>query len=55
MDIKELLRAAPSECFADHMTTDLVTLTAENTIKEAAILFARYSFRAILIVDERNA
>jgi len=55
MDIKELLRADPSERLADQMTTNLVTLTAKSTIKEAAKLFARYSFRAIPIVDEREA
>ena len=40
MDIKDLLRAAPSERLADKMRTNLVTLTAESTIKEAAKLFA---------------
>jgi magnesium transporter len=55
MDIKELLRADPSERLAEQMTTNLVTLTAENTIKEAAKLFARYSFRAIPVVDDREA
>ncbi len=54
IDIKQLLHADPSERLADHMTTNLVTLTTENTIKDAAKLFARYSFRAIPIVDERG-
>jgi magnesium transporter len=55
MDIKEILRADPSERLADKMMTNLVTLTMESTIKEATKLFARYSFRAIPIVDERGA
>ena len=55
MDIRELLRAAPSECLADPMTTNLVTLMAESTIKEASRLFAHYSFCTIRIVDERDA
>jgi len=55
IDVKELLRADPSERLADHMTTNVVTLTTESTIKEAAKLFARYSFRAIPVVDEREA
>jgi CBS domain-containing protein len=37
------------------MTTNVVTLTTESTIKEASKLFARYSFRAIPIVDEKDA
>jgi Mg/Co/Ni transporter MgtE len=36
MDVTELLRAAPSECLADQMTTNLVTLTGKSTIKEVA-------------------
>ena len=55
MDIKELLRADPSERMADQMTTNLVMLTAESTIKEATKLFARYSFRAIPVVDDKEA
>lgn len=55
MDIKELLRADPSERLADQMTTNLVTLNASSTIKDASKLFARYSFRAIPIIDEQEA
>jgi magnesium transporter len=55
IDIKELLRADPSERLADRMTTNLVTLTTDSTIKDASKLFARYSFRAIPIVDDQDA
>ena len=55
IDVKELLRADPSERLADHMTTNVVTLTTESTIKDAAKLFARYNFRAIPVVDDREA
>jgi magnesium transporter len=55
MDIKDLLRADPSERLADRMRTNVVTLKAESTIKEAAKLFARYSFHAIPVVDDREA
>jgi Mg/Co/Ni transporter MgtE len=37
------------------MTTNLMTLTVESTIKEAARLFARYRFCAVPSVDEWNA
>lgn len=55
MDIKELLRADPSERLADQMNTNLVTLMADSTIKDASKLFSRYSFRAIPIVDGNEA
>ena len=55
MDIKGLLRADPSERLGDQMNTNVVTLTPESTIKEAAKIFARYSFRAIPVVDDREA
>jgi len=55
IDIKGLLRAEPSDRLADQMNTNVVTLTTESTIKEAAKLFARYSFRALPVVDDREA
>jgi magnesium transporter len=55
MDIKDLLRADPLGRLADQMRTKVVTLKAESTIKEAAKLFARYSFHAIPVVDDREA
>jgi magnesium transporter len=55
MDIKDLLRADPLGRLADQMRTNVVTLKAESTIKEAAKLFARYSFHAIPVVDDREA
>jgi Mg/Co/Ni transporter MgtE len=54
IDIKELLRADPSERLADQMTTNLVTLSPDSTIKDASKLFSRYSFRAIPLVDENE-
>ena len=55
LDIKELLRADPSERLSDQMTTNLITLNTESTIKDASKLFARYSFRAIPIVNEQES
>ena len=55
VDIKGLLRADPSDRLSDQMRTNVVTLKAESTIKEAAKLFARYSFHAIPVVDDREA
>jgi magnesium transporter len=52
LDIKEIMQAEPDDRLAEVMTTNLVTLNAAATVKEAAKLFARYSFRAIPIVDD---
>jgi CBS domain-containing protein/sporulation protein YlmC with PRC-barrel domain len=52
VDIKEIMQAEPADRLADVMTTNLVTLNTGATVKEAAKLFARYSFRAIPIVDD---
>jgi magnesium transporter len=54
LDIKEILKADPGDRLADRMTTNLITLHVDNTVKEAARLFARYRFRAIPIVDAEN-
>jgi Mg/Co/Ni transporter MgtE len=54
LDLKNLLRAEPSARLSDQMTTHLVTLSTESTIRDASKLFARYSFRAIPIVDEQE-
>ena len=54
VDIKEIMQAEPADRLADVMTTNLVTLHAAATVKEAARLFARYSFRAIPIVDDSD-
>jgi len=55
IDIKEILQAKPEETLDEVMTTNLVTLSAEASVKEAAKLFNRYSFRAIPIVDAADA
>lgn len=54
IDIKELLQANLSDKLCDVMTSNVVSLTKESTLSEATKLFARYSFRAIPIVDETD-
>ncbi len=51
LDIKELLQANDADLIKDIMITQVITLTPESTLKEASALFARYSFRAVPIVD----
>jgi magnesium transporter len=51
VDIRELLQANPDHTIGQIMTTNLVSLGENDTVAQAARLFARYSFRAIPIVD----
>ncbi len=54
-DVPQYSRRAPKCEPDDRLETNLVTLNAGATVKEAAKLFARYSFRAIPIVGDRHA
>lgn len=51
IDIKELLQADHSANLLDIMVYDIITLTTESTLKEAAEEFSRYDFRALPVVD----
>ena len=52
VDIKELLTAELYEKLSDIMTGNIIKLTPENTLIDAAKMFSRYSFRALPIVDK---
>jgi magnesium transporter len=54
LDIKELLEAPDEALLQDVMITNMITLSPESTLKEAAELFARYDFRAIPLVDQEG-
>lgn len=54
VDIKELLRAEDQELLKDLMTTRVICLKPESTLKEASELFNRYGFRALPITDNTN-
>ena len=51
VDIKELLQADDNANLIDIMVYDMITLTSESTLKEAADQFTRYDFRALPVVD----
>lgn len=51
VDIKELLQADDDENLLDIMVYEMITLTTESTLKEAAEEFSRYDFRALPVVD----
>jgi magnesium transporter len=54
VDIKEILQSELHDTLEKIMTTNLVTLDENEAVSDAYKLFARYSFRAIPIVDEGN-
>ncbi len=51
VDIKELLQAEDEENLIDIMTYEMITLSTESTLKEAAEEFSRYDFRALPVID----
>jgi magnesium transporter len=54
IDIKELLMARDGDRLGDIMTETLITLSPENTLKEASLMFARYGFRAIPVTNQEG-
>ena len=54
IDFKEMLRANDDALLKDIMTSKVIALKAESTLREASELFARYGFRALPITDENN-
>jgi len=51
VDISEMLQARLGDTLGSLMTTNVVTLDESDTVSSAYRLFARYSFRAIPVVD----
>ncbi|MGB9176128.1 MAG: CBS domain-containing protein [Methanoregula sp.] len=54
IDLRELLQADDKAFLRDVMVENVITLSTESTLKEAAKEFARYGFRSIPVVDEEN-
>lgn len=54
IDIKELLQGESETLLKDIMEKKVVTLDTESTLEEASVLFDRYDFRSIPIVDNRG-
>lgn len=54
IDLKELLQADDKALLKEIMVENVITLNTESTLKEAAQSFARYDFRALPVVDEKN-
>lgn len=54
IDIKELLEAEPEVKLKQIMIRNVISLTPADTLKDASILFSRYNFRAIPVIDKNN-
>jgi magnesium transporter len=52
IDIRELIRAGTEETLGSIMTEQVVALTPEDTIADAAREFAKYDFRSLPLVDK---
>lgn len=51
VDIKDLLKEADQSLLGEIMEDIIVSLKPETTLREAAVLFNRYDFRALPVVD----
>ncbi|MDD5457022.1 MAG: CBS domain-containing protein [Candidatus Margulisbacteria bacterium] len=54
VDVKELLQADMEEKLENIMITHVISLKPENTLRETASMFYRYSFRAIPLTDHEE-
>jgi magnesium transporter len=54
IDLKELLQADDRALLKDIMVENVISLKTESSLKEASQSFARYDFRALPVIDERN-
>jgi magnesium transporter len=54
VDIKEIVAAEPHQTLGDIMTEHVISLPKTASLREAAMLFGRYDFRALPITDENN-
>jgi magnesium transporter len=54
VDIREIVAAEPGQTLGDIMTEHVIALPQDATLREAALLFERYDFRALPITDEND-
>ena len=53
-DLRELIAANDDETLAEIMTENVISLSPNETLRDAVEMFERYSFRAIPVIDERD-
>lgn len=54
VDLRELIAAEPEQSIGEIMTDNIISLSPEDTLRDAVDMFARYGFRAIPITDDAN-
>jgi magnesium transporter len=54
VDIRDMLAAEPGQTLGDIMTEHVIALPKDATLRDAAMLFERYDFRALPITDEND-
>ncbi|HET7756265.1 MAG TPA: CBS domain-containing protein [Steroidobacteraceae bacterium] len=54
VDLAEIVAAGDGQTLADIMTEHVIALPKDATLREAAMLFERYNFRALPITDENE-
>jgi magnesium transporter len=54
VDIREMVAAERGQTLGDIMTEHVISLPKDATLREAAMLFERYNFRALPITDEND-
>ncbi len=54
VDIREMVAAEPGQTLGDIMTEHVISLPKDATLRDAAMLFERYNFRALPITDEND-
>ena len=54
INLKEILKSNDEEMLEDVMVDNVISLSPESTLKEAKLMFIRYGFRSIPVVDENE-
>ena len=54
VDLREIVEAQPGQTLGEIMTQHVIALPKDGTLREAVMLFERYSFRALPITDEND-
>jgi Mg/Co/Ni transporter MgtE len=54
VDIRDMVAAEPGQTLGDIMTEHVISLPKDATLRDAAMLFERYNFRALPITDEND-
>jgi magnesium transporter len=52
--LREMVAADPGRTLGDIMTEHVIALPKDATLRDAAMLFERYDFRALPITDETD-